>query len=99
MPTVAQLDRFLTALYRQIAGRLSESVAENLLRLGEVPITITEERIGTYEAPSLKIITPRGEAVHIVSRARIVVGAFGRITSARSFESQAGPTPSRSSVR
>ncbi len=61
--------RSLTVLYKDIASWLSESVAQNLLTVAEVPVTITEERIGTYDAPSLKIITPQGEAVHIVPRA------------------------------
>jgi hypothetical protein len=47
--------------------------------VGEVAVSVEEEQLGRYDAPSLKIITPVGKAVHIVPKARLVVGAYGRV--------------------
>ena len=69
----------LTKLFRQFAQWLADSVANNLLRVGEIPVEIQEERLGRYDAPSLKIITPRGQAIYVYPKSRIVAGGLGRV--------------------
>ena len=58
---------------------LSVAVAQDLVRVDEISVQVTEETLGTYTAPSLKIVTPQDRAIHIVPKARRVVGSFGRV--------------------
>jgi hypothetical protein len=76
---LAEWRKSLNELFRVFAEWLAEAVAENLLKVGEIPVEIQEEQLGSYDAPSLKIVTPQGVAVYIVPKARIVVGAYGRV--------------------
>ncbi len=76
---VAEWRESLTVLFRQFTQWLAEAVANNLLRVGEVALKIQEERLGEYDAPSLKIVAPNGETVSITPKARLVLGASGRV--------------------
>ena len=58
---------------------LSSAEQETLLRIKEYTISIHEERLGTYDAPALDIVTPGGVVVSIRPKARIIVGGMGRI--------------------
>jgi hypothetical protein len=69
----------LTWLYREFATWMSEAVAQHLLQVTEIQIPMKEEKLGSYDAPALKVVTPRGVVIHIAPRARMVVGAFGRV--------------------
>jgi hypothetical protein len=69
----------LTQLFRQFAAWLAEPVAANLLQVDESTIEIQEPGLGEYPVQALKVITPKGDAVHIVPKARMVVGNYGRV--------------------
>ena len=76
---IAEWRESLTQLFRKFAEWLAEPVAEDLLAVVEVPVRVQEERLGDYDAPSLKITTPRGETIRIAPKARLVLGADGRV--------------------
>jgi hypothetical protein len=76
---VSEWKESLTQLFRQIAEWLAENVAKDVLGVEETPAEIREHALGTYLVPSLKIFAPRGDVVQILPKARIVVGAYGRV--------------------
>lgn len=67
---------------------LSEAEQEALLSVTEYSISIHEERLGSYDAPALEIITPGGLAVSIRPKARFVVGGMGRVDFGTSSKSR-----------
>jgi len=69
----------LDKLFRQFRGWLTDVEASKLLNVETASKSLREELLGVYVAPSLKLITPRGEVVHIVPKGRMVVGAKGRV--------------------
>jgi hypothetical protein len=69
----------LSQLYQEFAAWMNDAVAQNLLQVTETKIPIKEEKLGTYNAPALKVVTPRGDVMQILPRARMVVGAYGRV--------------------
>jgi len=76
---LAEWRKSLTRLFRQFHDWLAKPVAQGLLKAEEVPVSIQEKGLGRYEAPSLKVVAPSGEAVYIVPKARLVVGGYGRV--------------------
>ena len=70
---IAEWRESLTQLFRKFAEWLAEPVAEDLLAVVEVPVRVQEERLGDYDAPSLKITTPRGETIRIAPKVRLVL--------------------------
>ena len=76
---VSEWQEALTRLFRQFVAWLAEPVASGLLAVLETPVEVHEERLGDYQASSLKIVTPQGETVRVLPKARLVVGGFGRV--------------------
>lgn len=66
-------------LMEQIRAWLKEPAERRLLRVENETADVTEGLLGNYEAAALKITTPKGDVVKIFPKARIVVGAFGRV--------------------
>jgi len=69
----------LHALMEMFRGWLADAERERLLRVEAEEINRDEERLGSYQVPVMKLLTPKGESLRIVPRARIVVGARGRV--------------------
>jgi hypothetical protein len=69
----------LERLFGQLRGWLTPAEADNLLRVEEDRVSLREEGLGAYAAPSLRVITPRGEVVRIIPKGRVIVGALGRV--------------------
>ena len=69
----------LKNLFDQITLWSKEAVDRKLLEIKEGQVAIQEERIGAYYAPSCEFITPAGIRVHILPKARFVVGSIGRV--------------------
>ncbi len=70
--------RAVEDLLRRIRAWLEDAEARKLLRVEQDTVAIDEERLGTYNAPMLRVQTP-GVSVRIVPCARIVIGARGRV--------------------
>lgn len=69
----------LHALISQFKEWLRDAVAERLLTVEEHDVTISEDDLGTYQAPALAICAPRSRSVQIVPKARLIVGGKGRV--------------------
>lgn len=69
----------IAQLMAQIRQWLKAAEEEKLLQVEEYTATLQEQRLGSYDAPALKIVTPRGFAVNVRPKARLVVGAMGRV--------------------
>jgi hypothetical protein len=67
------------ALMSLLGGWLHEAEQEGLFTLEDEMIERTEERLGSYHVPSLKLTSPKGETIRIIPRARLVVGSYGRV--------------------
>jgi hypothetical protein len=69
----------LRYLFSQFENWLKDAVEQQLLQVRFDQRGFQEERIGTYVAPVMDIVTPAGIRVHVAPRARFVVGAMGRV--------------------
>ncbi|HQU41285.1 MAG TPA: hypothetical protein PK867_00675 [Pirellulales bacterium] len=69
----------LAELMAQIRQWLKAAEQEKLLQVEEYTASLREERLGNYDAPALKIVTPRGFALNVKPKARFVVGGMGRV--------------------
>jgi hypothetical protein len=58
---------------------LSEAVQEGLFAVADEVVERTEERMGTYQVPALRLTTPKGETIRIVPKARHAAGTYGRV--------------------
>ena len=66
-------------LMSQFKEWLQDAVAEHLLTVEESEVLLSENNLGTYSAPALTICAPRSRSVHIVPKARVVLGSEGRV--------------------
>ncbi|HVN85893.1 MAG TPA: hypothetical protein VMW17_13725 [Candidatus Binatia bacterium] len=71
--------RDLHALISQFKEWLRDAVTERLLTVEEYRLTVSEDDLGTYQAPALTIRAPRSRSVQIVPRGRLIVGGTGRV--------------------
>jgi len=69
----------LRELMAQIRAWLKDAVAERLLEVREHEVSLTEDGLGTYTVPALTISAPRSRLIQIVPKARLIVGAEGRV--------------------
>jgi hypothetical protein len=69
----------LQSLFAKLRSWLEDGVKEGLFRLEEYTVSLDERRLGKYEAPAFRIVTPRGDMVNVHPRARMVAGALGRV--------------------
>ena len=69
----------LENLMTQIRGWLDAGEKEGLLRIEKNTVTMEEEKIGTYQAPALKIRFPGSRIVQVEPAGRLIVGAKGRV--------------------
>jgi hypothetical protein len=65
-------------LFRQIRSWLSEAQQEKLVKIHEDKIKITEETLGTYTAPCLRL-TAAGKTVKLRPIGSTIIGADGRV--------------------
>ncbi len=71
--------RALRELMDRLCKWMQEAVSDKLLQVEKIDQALTEERIGRYHAPALKIVTPAGVSLTITPKARFIVGAGGRV--------------------
>ena len=76
---IAEWRESVRSLLERIRGWLADAVSEGLFSVVPETISRQEERLGSYEADALKIVTPKGDAIRIAPRARYAVGAYGRV--------------------
>lgn len=69
----------LRALMSQFKAWLKDAVAEQLIEVQEHEVPLSEDNLGTYNAPSLTISAPRARSIHIVPKARLIFGGQGRV--------------------
>jgi hypothetical protein len=67
------------ALMSLLGSWLGEAVQEGLFTVNDEVVERTEQRLGTYEVPALRLTTPRGETIRITPKARQVAGGDGRV--------------------
>ena len=67
------------AIMTQIREWLSDLAEQGLLSISLQEIERSEERLGTYVVPSLRIKFPRDDLVEVSPVARVVFGSQGRI--------------------
>ncbi len=65
-------------LFRQIRSWLAEAQREKLVKIHEEKIKITEETLGTYTAPCLRLAAA-GKTVKIRPIGSTIIGADGRV--------------------
>lgn len=68
----------LTRLLGQIKQWLQEAEAERLIQVKEKQISITEDRLGTYTAPSLALTVGK-DTIEINPIGRTIIGFNGRV--------------------
>ena len=73
------LDSDLAALYGEIRGWLASLTDEGLLTVAEEVMVCSEEKLGRYEVPLLKMRFPDGELVEVRPVARVVFSTRGRV--------------------
>ena len=67
-------------LFNQFKEWLAEKAAKDVLKVVETPVEIKERLLEPiYQVPSLRISSPSGDVIQIVPKARMVVGAYGRV--------------------
>ena len=77
---LAEWQEAIAQLFSQLYKWLADPEAKHLLMVFKSSTTVREEDLlGEYDAPAFKINTPNGEAVYVVPKARMVVGALGRV--------------------
>lgn len=69
----------LEELMSRLREWLSTAEKEGLFNLAAERVIRKEDRLGEYEAPALRIETPKGDIIEITPKARYVVGAYGRV--------------------
>ena len=69
----------IDSLFKAVEDWLRGAVSQHLLRIDRTVTNISEEHIGTYEVPVLRITAPRGRHVDVIPRARNVFGGSGRV--------------------
>jgi hypothetical protein len=69
----------LESLFRTLRSWLKEGEAEGLFRLEAHSVSLEEPGLGKYEAPALRIVTPRGDSINVTPKARVAVGVKGRV--------------------
>jgi len=68
----------INALYGKVKEWLQEPLAEQLVLIGWTEHTISEEGLGTYQAPGLKIFA-KMKQIEFIPVGRLIIGAQGRI--------------------
>jgi hypothetical protein len=68
----------LKRLFKDFRAWMKEAEEQGLLEIQEQEVHLEDERLGDYDAPALRIQSPR-MGIRIVPRARYVVGARGRV--------------------
>jgi len=68
----------LRQLIRTLKQWLKPAIQEGL-KVEDYSATITEDYLGTYEAPALRITGPDSRTVSVEAKARNVIGAKGRV--------------------
>ena len=58
---------------------LDADAFKKFLRVESFTVSLSEDHLGSYEVPALRILAPAGRTVEINPRARLVSGAQGRI--------------------
>lgn len=76
---LADWGRQLQALMTTLAGWLGPAAREGLLILEHLQVPVSEQDVGQYDAPALRIMAPSGRRVDIYPHARRVFGAMGRV--------------------
>ena len=77
---VTEWRRSLRRLFDQFKAWLTEKSAKDVLRVVETSDMVKERLLEPlYQVPILRIEAPNGDVVQIVPKARIVVGAYGRV--------------------
>jgi hypothetical protein len=66
-------------LYASIQGWLKDAVSKGLITIETSEVPLNEKILHFYNAPTLQIVTPRGQTIEIVPKGRFVVGASGRL--------------------
>ena len=69
----------LAELRGEIRGWLANLEQEELLTIEEAALSCSEEQLGAYDAPFLRLRFPAGEVVEVRPIARVVLGAKGRV--------------------
>ncbi len=72
---IASINELLT----QLKGWMATAVGEGLLSVEDTSHDMTEEHLGTYIAPGLRISTPAGRKVDVRPHARVIIGGLGRV--------------------
>jgi len=68
----------LRRLFKTFRTWTKDAKRQGLLEIRNESVHLEEERLGGYDAPALRIASPR-VAIRIVPRARNVIGALGRV--------------------
>jgi hypothetical protein len=68
----------LNRLFKDFRSWTKEAEEQGLLEIQEQEVHLEDERLGDYDAPALRIQSPR-MGIRIVPRARYVVGGRGRV--------------------
>lgn len=69
----------LAVLYAEIRGWLASMADEGLLTVDQEDIDCSEEKLGWYKVPILKLRFPGGELVEVRPVARVVFSTRGRV--------------------
>lgn len=69
----------LRELMSTIHGWLADAQAQGLVIVRDVELTLSEDRIGSYVAPGMKLVMPQGDVVTISPRGLFVIGGEGRV--------------------
>lgn len=67
------------SLFNRLRVWLTDAVNDGLFRVETYDFQAEEPKLGTYDVPGLKIITPTDEVINVRPKARLVVGAYGRV--------------------
>jgi len=68
----------LSDLFERLRSWMTDAEKQGLLKVEQDEVELKEERLGRYQAPMLRVITP-GVSVRIVPRGRLIIGAQGRV--------------------
>jgi hypothetical protein len=69
----------INELMAQLRGWLADAEREGLFKIIPEAIDREEHLLGHYRTQALKLVSPAGEVIKIVPKARHVLGSYGRV--------------------
>lgn len=68
----------VSRLFETLRSWMADAEDRGLLKVEQDAVELKEDRLGRYQAPMLRVVTP-GMTVRIVPRGRMIIGGLGRV--------------------